>query len=183
MAEREALTAAYVRSILDYNHETGVFTWRARERCSFQRDLSYHQWISCFSGKEAGCIHKKGYVHIVIRNKQYKAHRLAWLYVTGEWPKDQIDHRDGDRSNNRWRNLRESSNAENLQNLSKFTSNSGRLLGVSKFSASKHKPWKAQIRVNGDLHYLGIYATQELAHEAYARAKNSLHKFQPYPRD
>ncbi len=104
----------------------------------------------------------------MVAGKMYKAHRLAWFYMTGEWPPDQIDHIDGDRDNNRLVNLRKATNAQNGANARLSKNNSSGFKGVS-FDTSVGR-WRASIRRNRQLHYLGFFNTPEEAHAAYASA-------------
>jgi hypothetical protein len=99
------LTAERLRELFTYDPETGVFSWRAR--------TSNRIKIGDAAGsRDHGCI------CIVVHGNRYYAHRLAWLYMHGEWPAKQIDHLNGDRCDNRITNLCEASNNESLQNLS-----------------------------------------------------------------
>lgn len=158
------LTAQQVRDILHYDPETGIFTW-----------LPYSgKKGRVNAGDVAGCLRASGYIFIGTGNAIYRAHRLAWLYMTGEWPKHQIDHINGDRSDNRWVNLRDLTNAINCQNIrvgSRKNSCFG-LLGVSR----NHFKFMAAITVSGKRTYLGTYETPELAHEAYIAAKRQFHE-------
>ena len=104
MIEKSVLTAEYVRSILSYDEETGLFTWKVNRRK-----------VRC-AGKRAGS-YSKGYIKISIHERGHFAHRLAWLVMTGSFPEGDIDHIDGNRSNNRWANLREASASQNLMNM------------------------------------------------------------------
>jgi hypothetical protein len=104
-------------------------------------------------------------------------HRAAWLLRTGRWPEFEIDHEDGDRANNRWRNLRGATKAQNQQNRSP-ANRLGRLIGCTPY----FQKWKAQLRVDGVVHYLGLFDTEKQAHEAYCAAKVKLHTFNPKQR-
>jgi hypothetical protein len=163
----ETLTAERLRELLHYNPETGVFTWRVNHR-------------SVKAGSVTGCPSSSGYLRIVVDGRLYTAHRLAWLYEYGAWPKDQIDHVDGVRSNNAIRNLRSCTRAENMQNQRPPSTNSSGYLGVSWRGGSK--PWRAQICWARRVINLGNFPTPEEAHEAYLKAKRELHTFQPVPR-
>lgn len=97
------LTAERLRDVLDYNPETGVFTWRLRTR-------------KTKPGQRAGYVAPHGYVFIQVDGHMYTAHRLAWLYVHGNWPAFNIDHFNGVRADNRINNLRDVPQALNVQN-------------------------------------------------------------------
>lgn len=112
---RNDLTADEVRGLLDYDPETGLFRWRKPGKGR----------ISCHR-RFTGYVNKKGYVIIGIKYRPYLAHRLAWLWMTGDWPRGQLDHKDRNRSNNKWHNLREATSSE--QNLN---SNSHPYLGLT----------------------------------------------------
>jgi hypothetical protein len=123
---------------------------------------------SCRAGSIAGTIHPKGYVQIQIEGRLYKAHRLAWLYMTGGWPASLIDHRDLCPANNAWGNLREATRSQNGANKGKNSNNKSGFKGVH-YDAQKGK-WVAQIQTPGRKQYLGCFPTAELAHAAYAAA-------------
>lgn len=157
------LTVKRLREVLSYDPLTGTFTWLV----TLSRNVK--------TGRVAGVLHSRGYVHIQIDKKVYKAHRLAWLYMTGEWPKDQLDHRDKVRSNNVFLNLREATNAQNHQNKddTKAIGKSGRR-GVSKTPSGK---FQATITINGKKLYMGLFPTPDEAHQRYLEAKKELHPF------
>jgi len=127
------LSAERRRELLHYDMETGVITWRVRSNSRVT------------AGDVAGYIRSNGYIAIQIDGRLYFAHRLAWFFVMGEWPKNQIDHIDGKKTNNRFANLREATNAENGQNQRKAQSDnkSSGLLGVSWHNPSGN--WRARI--------------------------------------
>ena len=165
MRYRNDITAEYVRSILDYDPEMGVFTWKWRENMRLQ-------WNARFSGKIAGRIDRDGYIVICIDYISYKAHRLAVLHVSGEWPCDLVDHENTNTSANNFSNLRAATPSQNNYNATKRSSNTSGYKGVTWHS--KDKKWQAQIQVNKKNIYLGQYATPQDAHLAYCRAA-SLH--------
>lgn len=156
-----ALTAEKVRELLDYDPETGVFTWRvAKGRKS--------------KGMPAGCIDHYGYVQIGIDGTRYKGHRIAWLIVTGAWPNDEIDHVNGVKNDNRLENLREANRFTNMQNLLRpMEGNTSKLLGVCWDTA--RQSFIAQIRVKGKNKFLGRFADPSEAHAVYLDAKRRLH--------
>lgn len=159
------LTAQQAREIFDYNPETGVFTRKANTRGKYN------------SGRTAGIEHNEGYFSLCANGKKYLAHRVAWLHVTGEWPKADIDHINGNRADNRFENLRDVSRSVNLQNRrSPKKTSSSRFLGVSFSKHKKDNPWVAQIKTGGKIHNLGYFSTEEAAHEAYLRKKREVHE-------
>lgn len=169
MAKRKIpLTQEYIKSILDYNPETGIFTWKWR--------LPIHHriltWNTKYANKIAGSI-RRGYFVICIYRVAYPAHHLAWCYMTGEWP-IQIDHRDLNRSNNIFTNIRKATSAQNCANkkLSKVNNTSG-YKGI--YWLKKKKRWRATIVVNGDRMILGTAKTPEGAYAIYCKAAIEYH--------
>lgn len=158
---RADLTVTRLRDLLDYNPDTGVFTWRRRPNRNGER----------LAGSVAGTLHASGYRKIGLDGRVYWAHRLAWFYIHAQWPADTIDHRDGDRGNNAYANLRDVSHAVNLQNRHDSRCSRSGFLGVT----AKRNRWRATLRVGGVTHRLGTFATPEQAHEAYLAAKRRLH--------
>lgn len=162
-----ALTADRLRELLSYDPETGDFVWLVSPR----RNVA--------AGTLAGSVHSKGYLHIRVDCGLYLSHRLARLYVTGEWPAALVDHRDGDKRNNRYSNLRDATTQTNKQNTRHAYKNnlSSGLLGVS--LDRKSGKWRAYIQVpKGDgtkKKHLGFYDCPKVAHEAYVAAKRQLH--------
>jgi hypothetical protein len=167
---RKELTVERLRELLHYAPETGVFTWRQDRRCGRSASV-----LVVKAGDVAGCIAPDRRVLISVDSKRYKAHRLAWFYVTGAWPNNDIDHRDGDSTNNRWSNLRDVPHGVNMENIRKARpgSSSG-LLGVSWHPASKS--WHARISIGNRGKSLGYYKTPEEGHKAYLEAKRRLHE-------
>lgn len=159
MSQRDSLTHERLRELLHYDPDLG---W-------FMRKVGRCRWRE---GEVAGALNEDGYVVIKLDDVQHAAHRLAWLYMTGSWPSQHIDHIDGQRSNNAFINLRDVTKSINAQNMRK-----ARIDSTSGFlGASRHKKgWQAQLQVGGVLHYLGFYGTAEAAHAAYVAAKRRLH--------
>jgi hypothetical protein len=157
------LTQDQLKSQLDYNPKTGIFT-RKIHLSNFTKNT-----------KTVG-YYRNGYHCISVFNKKYASHRLAWLYMTGSWPKNHIDHIDGNKSNNIFLNLRDVTNAENHQNIFKANlNNKTKLLGVMK--QGKSESYQARIRHNYKTYCLGTYSTPEEAHLAYVKAKRLIHEF------
>lgn len=160
------ITYEELRRELSYDHETGVFVWLPRDPA----DANNRRWNSNFAGAAAGTTRPNGYVSISLRGKRYYAHRLAWLYMTGLHPKQQIDHIDRDRNNNRFANLREASVRQNHGNASLSNANTSGRKGVSWHK--RLKKWRAQIRINGVSRHLGYFEDTGSAAKAYAAAAN-----------
>lgn len=158
------LTADQLRELLNYDQETGLFTRKVK---TYGR---YGGQIGAVAGGDSG----RGYIKISLMSRLYYAHRLAWLYMTGQWPTEQIDHRDGNRANNAFSNLRETTNAINGQNKRRAQSNNKtghEYLGVS----SARSNFVARIKAGDTHHYLGCFKTAAEARAAYITAKRRLH--------
>lgn len=154
------ITADHIRSVLSYDPDTGVFVWVKHTK---RPDLV---------GKIAGGFANTGYRVIAIRNKKMLAHRLAWLYMTGYWPKEHIDHIDGNRQNNVFANLREVTRSENLQNMRHPTkANKSGFLGVSAHQGK----WRVQLMTNGQRIRESGFDTPEKAYERYLELKRLHH--------
>jgi hypothetical protein len=146
-----------VRALLAYDAETGILTWRI-SRCR----------NSIKAGDTAGCLRETGYVFIGIDGKQYLAHRIIFLIVTGKWPDNLVDHRDKVRSNNAWGNIRPATDAQNQQNTSISSNNTSGYRGVS--FDTKYGKYRAEIYINGKRTYLGRYFDPKDANLAYKTA-------------
>ncbi len=152
--DNSTLTAARLREVLSYDPETGLF-------------------IRLRNGSAVSLLNQ-GYLVASIDGKQYKAHRLAWLYVHGFFPDGDIDHINRDRADNRLSNLRVTTRALNHQNSTSTRSASG-VRGVSRLG----NYWRAAIAVNGKDYYLGKFATISEAAAARAQAEARLHPLSP----
>lgn len=150
-------TQDLLHALLNYDPLTGIFTWRSVVAPQTRIKV----------GCNAGTISAHGYLVIGIDRRQYPAHRLAWIYMAGALPAHQVDHKDKDRTNNRWSNLREATHSQNQMNKRSSRKTSG-LKGTT-YSAHRRK-WQAQIRHNKKTFSLGYFATTELAHQAYREA-------------
>ena len=150
-----------LKAILSYDPVSGKFTWIK------SKGRGMH-----FRSGEAGTIHIKGYRYIRFNGQSVFAHRLAWLYMTGDWPTCQIDHIDGVKDNNRWSNLRAATNGQNQQNLAgaKGVTKTGSL-GIT----FRRGMFEARIQSGGKRKHLGTFKTIEAAELAYVNAKRELH--------
>jgi hypothetical protein len=156
------LTAQRLREFAHYDPSTGALT----------RRFAAH---SHKAGKRLGCLRPDGYLVTRIDGVLHRVHRLAWLYVHGEFPAVHIDHIDGGRTNNRITNLRPADDAQNNQNRHRTRCDnvSSGLIGASR-SRSK-KRWVAKIAVDKRQIYLGTFDTAMEAHMAYLDAKRVMH--------
>lgn len=161
LKNQQPLTAARLRHLLAYDQHTGIFTRLVQTTPAVQ------------IGDVAGTLTRNGYVQISVDGTFYYAHRLAWFYMTGKWPAEDIDHMDGMRANNQFANLRSATRQVNAQNKRRASSNSkAGLLGVS--HTTNGKPF-ARIGNDGKQTFLGVFDSAQEAHAAYVSAKRQLH--------
>lgn len=142
-----SLSQTRLRELLHYNPRTGIFTWRVNGRGRFMR-----------AGTRAGTIRKNGYRQICIDCVLYQSSRLAWLYMTGKWPKQLIDHRNRIKNDDRWNNLRSANYSQNGAN------------NIAKGFEFTRGKYQARIKVNYQNIYLGRFDTAKQAHAAYLAA-------------
>lgn len=148
-----------LNSYFSYDPDTGLLFWKIR-RPGVRRD------------KPAGTINEGGYIQIHVDGKIYLAHRIIWVLMTGEWPKEDIDHRDTYQLNNRWENLREATDTQNAGNCRARARNTSGYKGVS-FDRKRGK-FTAQIGFKGRIYYLGSFDDPKVAHERYVAKANEL---------
>lgn len=161
--ELRGLSVRRLRRLLDYNPETGVFRWKPNPKHRLT-------WNTRFAGSIAGTINKR-YREIGIDDQKYLAHRLAWFYVNGRWPK-LIDHIDMNGHNNAIRNLREATHSTNKANRRAPANNSSGYKGVS-FNKVVQRYQASICRQYKQMH-LGFFATAREAHAAYCSAAKAL---------
>lgn len=152
------LTAQRLREVLDYNPETGAFTWRVQLKATRP------------AGSIAGCRYDR-YIKIVIDQEKHSAHRLVWLYVHGEWPSGVIDHINGDGFDNRLCNLRDVSQSINSTFRHKQSKATSGRHGVR---AQRNGLWQAYGRENGRFKHLGSFSRLEDAISAREQHERSL---------
>lgn len=155
---RSGLTIERLKETLDYDPETGIFTWsKVLRRKKIVR------------GSIAGCLRFGGGWAIRLDGVLYYAHRLAWFYMTGEWPVDVIDHKNRIASDNRWCNLREATCQQNQVN--KLLDNSTGYSNVDKIG----KRYRARARFDGKLKHLGMANTAAEAHAISVSERRKVH--------
>ncbi len=158
---KPSLNVARVRELLHYEPSTGVFTWRSdRSRTAKAGDV-------------AGGLNKKGRRMIGVDGKDRSASRLAWLYMTGEWPEHQVDHEDRNKLNDAWGNLRPATNKQNCENRGLRSDNKSGVAGVW-FDNSRKKKWRAKIGHKNKQIHLGGFPDLASAIAAKAAAERAL---------
>lgn len=156
----KSLTHELLLEIILYDPVTGIFTWKtARPKIRI--------------GQKAGYLHHRGYVNMEIYGKHYTAHRLAWFYMTGRWPADQIDHKNRNRADNRFENLREANNGQ--QQANSTSQNKTGFRGVTYHPRLKDNPYEAKIKKDGKVKSLGCYPTPQEAHAVYMTVAQEIH--------
>lgn len=161
---KQILSPVLLRELFNYDPETGTLKWKVAISKIYR------------SGDLAGSIKKSRYLDVVLFGSRYRAHRLIWAIVYGEHPKDEIDHINGDRFDNRISNLRDVKRLVNAQNIriAPINNTSSGLLGASYEKSSGM--WKSQISLNGKSFHLGRFSTAKEAHDKYVVAKRKLHE-------
>lgn len=141
-------------SLIQYDPETGFLTNKVYRQNSKP------------VGEPLGTLSGNGQIMVHLCGRSYQAHRLIWFYMTGEWPKNLIDHKDRNPKNNKWENLREADKAQNGHNAKKKINNTSGVTGVW-YRENKRSPsvWVAEIFVRGRKIYLGCAQNKEIAIE------------------
>lgn len=142
-----------LKEYLKYDPKTGLWTWL---KDNGKRGKA---------GEIAGCENNHGYVIITINGKRYSSNRLAWFYMTGEWPKELIDHKDTVKNNDKWENLREATRTENQRNRNVTSKSKSKIKGAYLVNG-KYKSYIC----------LGTFDTAEEAGEIYKKAALIFHK-------
>lgn len=176
--EERAVTAETLRRLLNYDAETGRLTWRARAEEFFNEGRysaarAAASWNKKHAGKPAFTAHDAhGYLFGRILGANYKAHRVAWAIVYGDWPNDQIDHVNHIRDDNRLTNLRVVKKSDNCKNISLRSDNSTGANGV--YLNKRNGKFYAQAKVDGQTLSLGTYRTFDEAKVARFSANRAL---------
>ena len=154
------ITQERLRELVSYDPEMGNLIWKI--------DIGKAR-----VGAHVGCKRPDGYMATHYGGKNYRVHRLVWLYHYGELPTLHIDHIDGDRSNNRLANLRLATRSQNMFNRGATRRNKTGLKGVT---VHMQRPgYFARIQRDGKVKHLGYFLTAEEAHEAYCKAAREIH--------
>lgn len=164
------LTQEYLKSILDYNPATGIFTWKYREG-------GYKGWNTRFAGTIAGSENKNKYVHIGVNGVSCLAHRLAYLYMTGKLPSE-VDHKNHIRNDNRWCNLRASNGYINSRNQKLRNTNTSGHNGV--YWCKTKEKWYVRIGLNGKNLHGGYFEVKEDAIKARKDLNSKLGYFETH---
>ena len=147
----------FIKSKLNYDPETGIFTWK-RKKVS----------------NTAGYLQKDGYIRFNFNNKHFRAHTLAWLYMYGEYPSQHIDHINGNPSDNRISNLRLCTRSQNMHNRKVNKTNK---LGIKGVCWNKRiKKFHVQISLNGKVNHIGYFEDLELAELVAIESRIKFHK-------
>ena len=166
MAKKQILNPDELRNLLDYDPETGVLTWKPRPASMFPDERAASRWNARFAGRPAfATVNGNGYLVGGIAGRMHKAHRVCWAILHGEWPTVEIDHENGDRTDNRNANLRAVTPVENHHNKKRPENNTSGVIGVC-----WHKPsgkWLARIMASGKEKCLGYF--RDIAEAAAAR--------------
>lgn len=153
-----------IRKLFNYNPDTGALTWAL--------DLGKHR-----AGQSAVTArYRKTWgdfsAAVNVFGSSFQANRIVWAHVTGEFPVDEIDHKNRDRRDNRWHNLRRADRGQNQANTGLYSNNRARVRGVHKTTKGR---WRAMISVNGKNRHLGYFDTSDAAHTAWRSAARQAH--------
>lgn len=159
------IPASELTRIFEYRSD-GTLVWRHRDDMPIQ-------WRNRYVGRTAGTRTHQKYIQVSICNRVYKAHRVIWAWHTGEWPTDEIDHINGDPSDNRIENLRPASRTENAINRGVQSNNTSGATGVS--WCRKRKMWRSFIGVDGAFIHIGYFQDKNDARDAYSEASARYH--------
>lgn len=152
---RPRIAHSELTKVIAYDESTGQFAWRKSRGC-------------VVAGPVRGSVDQDGYIKITINRTHYFAHRLAWFYANGVWPEGEIDHRNGDRADNRLANLRLATRSQQTANSRAHRDSQSGVKGVSWHKGDKK--WRAVIQVQGKEHALGKFDTLDEAALAYQQA-------------
>ena len=155
---------ALLRELFSYDAKTGLLIWRKASG-------------TARAGREAGWLHESGYVYVGIQGRSYKAHRVIWYLYYGKQPKELLDHIDRNPTNNRIKNLRECTHAQNQQNKRTYANNQSGVKGVNWYP--RYNKWRVRIQHMGKPILVGMYSDFDAACAARLQAQKKLHSHAP----
>lgn len=161
----------YLNSVLDYCPDTGVLTWKHRPESHFKSVGIFKAWNTRFAGKSAGSPHGGGYRQVNLDGKVYLAHRVIWTMVHGDFGDNDIDHINGNRSDNRLENIRSVSRTVNLRNSANSRKGEIAVCGVSRHNATGK--YRAYVGIDGKQVHLGFFDNVEDAIAVRAEANKT----------
>lgn len=156
------LTQSFVREHFNYDEDTGILSW-------IKKSSPYSR---VKIGEPVGCKHRSGYIVLTIKNRQWLAHQIAFLYMEGYIP-EEIDHEDTDKTNNAWNNLRPSDRSGNQQNKNISSNNTSGVKGVT--WNKQRKKWQASIKFKGKSYHLGLHESLDRAKQVLDEKRLELH--------
>ncbi len=154
------ITQEYLKSILHYDPDSGIWTWKVRKRTRIR------------IGDQAGTLNQDGYTVIKFDGKIYRSGRLAFFYMTGNWPDNEVDHINTDISDDSWGNLREATSTQNKMNRRVRCDSKLGVKGISLLPGGKYR---ASIKIEGKYHHLGTFEKLEDAVAARNKVAASVH--------
>jgi HNH endonuclease/AP2 domain len=157
------LTHARLLELVHYEPETGIFTWKARPGKGHR------------PGKRIGTLSSSGYLIGYLDYSRYPLHRVAWFYMTGRWPTDEIDHKNRQKTDNHFANLREATHGQNTINGKTRCDNTSGYRGVHVHNRRNTIKYSSAIGFNGKQLHLGTFDTPEAAYAAYCKAAETMH--------
>jgi len=163
----------FLKECFFYDEFSGALTWKVRPLHHFKNIHGMNTFNSKFSGRIAGSVMEKGYLTVSVSGNRFLVHRVVWKLVTGIEPPKHIDHRDLNKANNKFQNLRQATKSQNGFNRNPSVSNSTGFKGVS-WDSSREK-FYSSIFANGKTVSLGRHTTAEQAYAAYCKAAKEIH--------
>jgi hypothetical protein len=167
-------TQAYLKECFHYNKRTGTLRWKHRPVTHFSTSAQAARTNSRQAGKEAGSV-MHGHLAVFVNGTSFYVHRVIWRMVTGDDPGLlEVDHRNTNRQDNRWKNLRLATGLQQRFNASIRSDNTSGVKGVTWYAPARK--WQAQISVNGRMQYLGRFVDLEVAADVVRQARRKLHQ-------
>ena len=174
---KREVSIATLRDILVADPEAGKLFWRHRDACYFRDTMaraaqhSANNWNARYAGKEAFTVRSHGYLQGGLFGKMVRAHRVMWAMHYGEWPKGEIDHINGNPSDNRIKNLRQVTGSENMRNTRLRSNNTSGQVGV--YWLAQRGKWAARLKVDGRVIHLGCFESKKDAVQARKEAEKT----------